>query len=185
MTRAERVSCHELACGGVIGGVGGRGVRDGDGAVFSTLYPALRRFAGVVRPIGVDADDLVQEAVTRTLAVRSLSELDDPLTYLRTAVLRVAMNSRRARRRSDARVVAAGVPTDARVDDYPSDLGDLWRVAPNARAVLFLTVVEACSYREAAEIVGCSEAAARQMASRALRNLRVGVDADLRAGDSM
>lgn len=132
----------------------------------------------------MEADDLVQEAVTRTLAGRSLSELDDPLGYLRAAVLRLSMNARRSKRRSDARVVAAGVPVDGRSDDYPSDLADLWRVAPNARAVLFLTVVEACSYREAAEMVGCSEGAARQMASRALRILRVGVDADLRAGDS-
>lgn len=159
-------------------------MRDGDGELFSALYPAVRRFAGVVRPVGVEADDLVQEAVARTLAVRSLCDLDDPLAYLRTAVLRVAMNARRSKRRSDARVVLAAGSASARSDDYPSDLADLSRVPPKARAVLFLTVVEACSYREAAEVVGCSEDAARQMAVRALRVLRVGVEADLRAGDS-
>jgi DNA-directed RNA polymerase specialized sigma24 family protein len=177
-------SCHELLCGGVIGGVGGRAVGDDDGELFSEVYPALRRFASAVRPVGVDADDLVQEAVARTLAARSFSDLDDPLAYLRAAVLRVAINSRRSKRRSDARVAAVGAPVDGRVDDYPSDLADLWRVSAKARAVLFLTVIEVCSYREAAEMIGCSEAAARQMASRALRQLRLGVDADLRAGDS-
>jgi RNA polymerase sigma factor (sigma-70 family) len=159
-------------------------VRDDDGELFSALYPAVRRFAGAVRPVGVDADDLVQEAVARTLAVRSLGDLDDPLAYLRTAVLRVAMNARRSKRRSDSRVARAGVSAAERSDDYPSDLADLWRVPAKARAVLFLTVVEASSYREAAEIIGCSENAARQMAVRALRILRLGVDADLRAGDA-
>ena len=159
-------------------------MREGDGELFSALYPAVRRFAGAVRPVGVEADDLVQEAVARTLAVRSLRDLDDPLAYLRMAVLRVAMNARRSQRRSDARVALAAGSGSGRSDDYPSDLSDLSRVPPKARAVLFLTVVESCSYREAAEVVGCSEAAARQMAVRALRELRVGVEADLRTGDS-
>jgi DNA-directed RNA polymerase specialized sigma24 family protein len=158
---------------------------DGDGEVFARLYPGLRRFAGAVRPVDVDADDLVQEAVTRTLAVRSLSELDDPMRYLRVAVLRVASNARRSRRRSDARVAAMGTPDVGRRDDYPSDLGDLWNVAPRAHAVLFLTVVESCSYREAAKTLGCSENAARQMAMRARRLLRLRADAELQAGDSI
>jgi RNA polymerase sigma-70 factor (ECF subfamily) len=152
--------------------------------VFSALYPALRRFAAAVRPPGVDADDLVQEAVTRTLAVRSLSELEAPLAYLRAAVLRVALNVRRTKRRNDARVAAMGVPDAGRPDEYPSDLADLWTVPPMARAVLFLTVVESCSYREAAELLGCSEDAARQMAARARHLLRVSADAELRAGDA-
>jgi DNA-directed RNA polymerase specialized sigma24 family protein len=164
--------------------VGGHRVGDGDGAVFAALYPALRRFAQVVRPVGVEADDLVQEAVTRTLTVRSLRDLDEPLAYLRAAVLRVAMNAGRSNRRNDGRLAVVGNPSVGRADDYPSDLADLWRVKPTARAVLFLTVVEACSYREAAEMVGCSEDAARQMAARALRLLRLAVDADLTVGDS-
>jgi RNA polymerase sigma-70 factor, ECF subfamily len=171
--------------GGVIGVVGGRRVADNDGQVFSALYPALRRFAAAVRPPGVDADDLVQEAVTRTLAVRSLSELDEPLAYLRSAVMRVALNVRRSKRRSDSRMMTMGVPEAGRSDDYPSDLADLWSVPPTARAVLFLTVVESCSYREAAEILGCTENAARQMAARARHRLRVSADAELRAaGDA-
>jgi RNA polymerase sigma factor (sigma-70 family) len=164
--------------------VGARGVGEHDGEVFAALYPALRRFAAAVRPPGVDADDLVQEAVTRTLAVRSLSDLEAPLAYLRAAVLRVALNVRRSKRRNDARVAAMGVPDAGRSDDYPSDLADLWTVPPTARAVLFLTVVESCSYREAAEMLGCSEEAARQMAARGRQLLRVSADAELRAGDA-
>jgi RNA polymerase sigma-70 factor (ECF subfamily) len=170
--------------GGVIAVVGPRRVGEHDGEVFSALYPALRRFAAAVRPQGVDADDLVQEAVTRTLAARSLSELDEPLAYLRAAVLSVALNVRRSKRRNDAHIAAMGVPDAGCADDYPSDLADLWTVPPVARAVLFLTVVESCSYREAAETLGCTEEAARQMAARARRLLRVSAEAELRAGDT-
>jgi RNA polymerase sigma factor (sigma-70 family) len=154
-----------------------------DGAIFAELYPALRRFAGAVRPAGADADDLVQEALTRTLAVRSLASIENPLGYLRTAIVRVASNEGRGARRSVARerrdASSSGV-----VDVYPSDLDDLMRTAPKARAVLFLTIIEHWTYREAAEIVGCSEAAARQLASRAMRDLRVEMRDEMRQGES-
>jgi RNA polymerase sigma-70 factor (ECF subfamily) len=145
---------------------------ENDREVFERVYPALRRFASGVRPAGVDPDDLVQEALARTLAARSLASLDDPLAYLRTTVVRVAMNHTREHHRRLARVVRLGPPTEQVDDHYPSDLTELLRIAPRARAVLFLTVVEGCSYRETAEVVGCSEPAARAMASRALHRLR-------------
>jgi RNA polymerase sigma-70 factor, ECF subfamily len=153
-----------------------------DGLLFEQLYPALRRFAGAIRPPGVDADDLVQEALARTLSARSLQSLDDPLAYLRTAIVRVASNERRGVRRREARHARVGLPSDSVADSYPSDLGDLVRVPPRARAVLFLTILEDQSYREAAAIVGCSETAARTMASRALRDLRRAVTTDELSG---
>ena len=158
------------------------GDRGEDEAIFSSLYPALRRFAGAVRPAGADADDLVQEALTRTLALRSLATIDDPLNYLRTAMTRIASNWARGARRAAARRPVEGAPLDV-VDVYPSDLEDLLRAPPRARAVLFLTVVEQHSYRDAAAIVGVSEGAARQLASRALRGLRADVRAELQPGE--
>ncbi len=158
-------------------------VQDDDGELFAELYPALRRFAGAIRPVGVDADDLVQEALTRTLAARSLSSIENPLAYLRTAIVRVASNAARGARRADDRLRRAATEGDI-ADVYPSDLDDLMRIAPKARAVLFLTVVENRSYAEAAEIVGGSEAAARQVASRALRALRAEVSAEMQSGET-
>jgi RNA polymerase sigma factor (sigma-70 family) len=150
-----------------------------DADVFVSLYPALRRFAGAVRPIGSEADDLVQEALARTLAVRSLSELEHPLAYLRTAIARVAINEERSKRRRTARAARAADRETGRADAYPSDLAELWLVSARERAVLFLTVVEGHSFRDAAEVIGTSESAARQIASRALRTLRAHVDASL------
>jgi DNA-directed RNA polymerase specialized sigma24 family protein len=153
-----------------------------EAARFEALYPALRRFAGVIRPPGVDADDLLQEALARTLAVRPLSSIEEPLAYLRTAMTRIASNMARGARRSDARL-RRELPAGDVVDVYPSDLDDLMRTSPRARAVLFLTVIDNHTYREAADIVGCSEVAARQEASRALRVLRAEVRAEVQPGE--
>jgi RNA polymerase sigma-70 factor, ECF subfamily len=131
-----------------------------DGELFTALYPALRRFAGAIRPAGADADDLVQEALARTLAVRALASIENPAAYLRTAMVRIASNGARGDRRRSRRQREDANPEEV-ADVYPSDLDDLMRVSSKARAVLFLTVVEDCSYAEAAEVVGGTEAAVR------------------------
>jgi DNA-directed RNA polymerase specialized sigma24 family protein len=142
-----------------------------DGELFAGMYAGLLRFAAAVRPVGIDPEDLVQEALARALAIRPLSELDEPATYLRTAMVHIASNLQRGRRRSNVRLARVDIKSDT-VDGYPSDLADLLRVAPRARAILYLTVIEGEQYRTAAALVGCSEAAARAIASRALRDLQ-------------
>jgi len=154
-----------------------------DTRLFESIYPALSRFAGAVRPSGVDPDDLVQEALARTLAARSLDSLDDPVAYLRTAIVRVASNLARGRRRHRDRTVRIGTTAGAIADRYPSDLADLMRVSPRARAVLFLVYIEDQPYRHAASILGCTEDAARAVASRAIRQLRRELRAELEMGD--
>jgi RNA polymerase sigma factor (sigma-70 family) len=140
-----------------------------DEAIARALYPALRRFAAVVSP--GEADDLVQHALVRVLAKHSLAELEHPLGYLRTAIVRLAANERRDgwRRRRRERATAGSV---AFVSDYPSDLDDLLRLRPDDRAVLFLAEVERLPFAEVGVILGCSEEAARARASRARRQLR-------------
>jgi DNA-directed RNA polymerase specialized sigma24 family protein len=144
-----------------------------DGEIFAELYPSLRRFAAVVRPAEEDADDLVQEALVRTLSVCQLSELDEPAAYLRKAILRIASNRRRSlgRRRRWLMATQTLTPTSY-VPAYPSALDDLRRLDAGERAVLYLSVVEGRQYREIASILGCSEGAARARASRATRRLR-------------
>ena len=68
----------------------------GDGlGDFEALYERLRRFAFVVGSLDMDADDLVQEALTRTLSRHRFADLDDPGRYLRTVIVRLAANGRR------------------------------------------------------------------------------------------
>jgi DNA-directed RNA polymerase specialized sigma24 family protein len=136
------------------------------------LYPSLLRFAAVVRSAANEPSDLVQEAVLRTLRVHPDLDLDDPGAYLRRAILSVAMNRSKAaaRWRLIAHHLASQIAAPA--TSFPSDLEDLLRLAPQTRALLFLTIVEGHTHAEAAAIVGCSESAARARSSRGLRKLR-------------
>jgi DNA-directed RNA polymerase specialized sigma24 family protein len=71
-------------------------------------YDAVRRFANVVADSDVDPDDLVHEALVRTLSRGSSDEIDDVAAYLRRAVLNVAANHRRSRGRHRAAAVERG-----------------------------------------------------------------------------
>lgn len=145
--------------------------RDQESRIFAELYPSLRRFAAVVGPIETDPDDLVQEAVTRTLRHHRLDELEQPAAYLRRAIVNLASNERRsfARRRRLLTRLANGPTTSS--DDYPSDLHELRHVPPHERAALYLSEVEGYRYGEIAEALGCTEAAARKRAMRGRRRL--------------
>jgi RNA polymerase sigma-70 factor (ECF subfamily) len=144
-----------------------------DAALFAELHPALRRFAGAVRPAGVDADDLVQEALARTLGRCPLAELDDALVYLRRVVLNLATSHRRSVGRRSVIHTRIGRPPDGVVDGHSADLADLMRVPPEQRAVLYLHIVEGASHIEIAELLGITPEASRARLSRGLRQLRI------------
>ncbi|MDR9452089.1 MAG: sigma factor-like helix-turn-helix DNA-binding protein [Acidimicrobiia bacterium] len=140
--------------------------------IFSELYRPLRRFAAVVGPLETDPDDLLQEAVARTLRHRRLHQLDNPGAYLRKTMVNLASNQRRGfviNRRAFTRLSATNGRGSG--DAYPSDLTDLMRLPPGERAVLYLSEVEGYRYAEIGRMLGCSEAAARKRALRARRHL--------------
>jgi RNA polymerase sigma-70 factor (ECF subfamily) len=151
----------------------------GDDALFEALYPTLRRFAAATGPMEVDPDDLVQEAVARTLRHHTLSELDDAGAYLRRTIVNLASNHRRglARWRAALPRMARG-DDDALAPEYASDLADLMRLPPQTRALLYLVEVEGCSYADAAAALDLTEEAARARASRARRRLRVDIEGE-------
>jgi DNA-directed RNA polymerase specialized sigma24 family protein len=152
--------------------------RTADGALFAEMYPGLRRFAGVVRPDEVDADDLVQEALTRTLATGRLADLRDAGAYLRAAIVRLASNHRRSFGR-ERRAMARLAPETVEEPAYPSDLSELRRLPVADRAVLYLRVVDGWDYAAIAVVLDATEQAVRARASRALRRLRVALDAEI------
>jgi len=142
-----------------------------DAALVQTFYEGWRRLAAVIAPLEVEPDDLVQEALARTLQKRSLFELDDPDRYIRVVMVRLAANERRhlgvtRRWRQQQR------DTSSVRDAYPSDVADLCRLSPKVRAVLFLVEVEGWQFAEVAAVLGCSEEAARARAARGRHELR-------------
>lgn len=134
-------------------------------------YDDLRRFAAVTASRDVDPDDLLQEVLVRVLSQGPLSEREQPMAYLRRAIVNLAIDHARHR---EVRRAAMGkwVGRKASVDTYPSDLGILEELTPRARAIVYLAEIEGYRYGEIAEMLDCNEAAARVGAMRARRQLR-------------
>jgi RNA polymerase sigma-70 factor (ECF subfamily) len=147
---------------------------------FAELYGPLRRFAAVVAGPGLDADDLLQEALVRVAGRGSLAQIDHPAAYLRRTILNLATKSRtRARLERRALTRYGGSQAAGTADSYPSDLAELLRVPPQGRAVLYLAEVEGYRYEDIARMLGCTATTARKRASRARRRLREALGAEV------
>jgi len=142
-----------------------------DEALLLGLYPALRRFAAVVAPAEVAPDDLVHDALVLVLRRGPISDLAEPGAYLRRSMLNLASNHRRRLGRA-RHAVGRLRPDVSAKDSYPSDLGHLAVLRPEARAVLYLQHVEGHSSESIARVLGLSDTAVRQIAVRARRDLR-------------
>jgi RNA polymerase sigma-70 factor (ECF subfamily) len=149
-----------------------------DDELFERLYPALRRWAAATGPDDMDPDDLVQEAVARVLRRHRLCDLNEPLAYLRRTIVNLAANHRRGMARWRRAVSRLGRGEEGRAPEYSSDLADLLRLAPPARAVLYLVEVEGRTYAEAAALLAITEDAARTRAARARRRLRIDIEGE-------
>ena len=137
------------------------------------MYPSLRRFAAVAGASESDPDDLVQEALLRSIRSRSLTEIEFPEAYLRRAILNVASNERRSSRRRATRLRQVSNGEDSATNDfYPSDLADLFQLSSMARAVLYMAEVEKATHREIATALGISESNSRMISTRARATLR-------------
>lgn len=146
-------------------------VRESERDLIRDLYPTLRRFASVVAPAGVEPEDLVQESFYRALRRGRLDHLENPAAYLKRSILNLASNHRREAWRRRSALVRLG-PVPVHEDVYPSDVEELLRLPPKARAVIYMRVIEGSSYAEIATMLGCREATARATASKARRRLK-------------
>ena len=180
--------CHRMTGIGVLLGMGLEGllldtpvppsvegaasVEEEESDLFARLYPTLWRFASVVGGPGNDPDDLVQEAVMRSLRLGPLTELDEPGAYLRRSITNLASNERRRRFRHDRALRRSQSDDSVTHDEHPSDLAVLSRLKPSDRAVLWLVDVEGWAFVAAAEALGCTETAARSRAVRARAALK-------------
>lgn len=144
-----------------------------DSEIFALVFPALRRFAAVVRPPDLDVDDLLQEALSRTLRATSLRDLDDPLVYLRRVVVNVASSHRRAFARSVSVRLRLRSAPGFTSDHYGSDLSELLRLPVSQRVVLYLNIVEGLTHDEVANHLSITAEASRARLSRGLRQLRI------------
>ncbi len=142
-----------------------------DREIFVDLYPTLRRFAAVVDPYG-DPDDLVQEALARTLARVELAVLANPGAYLRRSIVNLAHNRRRSDGRLRGRLVVLAADSTVQEPSYPSDLALLADLPSLDRSILYLVDVEGLSARDVGTMLDMHASTVRGRASRARRTLR-------------
>ena len=142
----------------------------------ASALPALLRFGHVLTGSPEEAEDLVQEALAKSLRRWRRVSADDPVAYVR----KVMVNTHLTRwRRWGARVQVGEVPELA-ADDAGLARSHEWDALRRAlaqlpsgqRAVLVLRYLEDLPDPAIAALLGCQPATVRSQASRGLATLR-------------
>ncbi|MFD6140967.1 RNA polymerase sigma factor SigJ [Promicromonospora sp. NPDC060271] len=164
-----------------------------DGATLDRLRPLA--FSVAYRMLGsvAEAEDVVQEALLRLSQTEGVRNPDAFVTTVTTRIAIDVLRSARVRRESyvgewlpeplvgpvqaNLPVAMASAPLDAAAHaELADDLSTaflvlLERLTPTERAAFLLHDVLGYSHAEAAGVIGTSEVAARQLASRARRRI--------------
>ena len=139
-------------------------------------YAALVRSAYLLVGNRADAEDLVQTALAKVVAVWTRIE-DDPERYVRTVLVRESITRGRRRR---WREVSTAEPPEATaapaLDGIVADRATLRRalgqLSPRQRAVVVLRFYEDLSVAETSDVLRCSEGTVKSQSHDALANLR-------------
>ncbi|MGN6791701.1 MAG: SigE family RNA polymerase sigma factor [Streptosporangiaceae bacterium] len=146
------------------------------GEFVAATLSALLRFGQVLTGNPEEAEDLVHEALARSLRRWRRVSANDPVAY----VLKVMVNTHLTRwRRWGSRVVLGPVPEPA-IDDAAVARSQDWDLLRRAlaelparqRAVLVLRYLEDLPDAVIADLLGCQPGTVRSQASRGLATLR-------------
>ena len=151
-------------------GLAAAGDRDAYGELVELMWPQLVGLARAILAGDDEAEDLAQEALIHAWPrLGSLRRPESFPAWIRRIVARRCLAHRR-RHRPPPEVEPQATPGSqlARIDVART----LGRLAPRQRAVIYLTLVEGRSAREAAAVLGILPATARVHRHRALARLR-------------
>lgn len=148
--------------------------------VFSDLRPRLVRLAYRMLGSVADAEDVVQDAWLRWLAIDRAS-VREPAAYLQTIVTRLCLNELKSVRRSRETYIGPWLPEpifDPRDGDAADDVTlplmlALERLSPLERAAFLLHDVFGMDFEAVAEAIGREAATCRKLASRARAHIHV------------
>jgi RNA polymerase sigma-70 factor (sigma-E family) len=146
------------------------------GEFVAAALPSLLRFGHVLTGDPRAAEDLVQEALARTLRRWRAVRHDNALAYVRKVMVNTHINKWR---RWEARVQLGAVP-DSTADDPALRRSEDWdqlrralsRLPKRQRTVLVLRYFEDLSEAEIAQLMGCQPGTVKSQAARALAALR-------------
>jgi RNA polymerase sigma-70 factor, ECF subfamily len=155
------------------------------------LIPALRAFAWSLSHNAADADDLVQEALTKAWAHRDRFE---PGTNLRAWLFTILRNTyytslvRRRREVSDSAGTYAAALSCPPTQDWSVTLkalqASLLQLPAEHREALILVGAAGMTYEEAAEICGCALGTIKSRVNRARAKLAKMMDGEDEAAES-
>ena len=169
--------------------VGAKPDSDGSTGALADAYAVhYRRLVGLARLLLDDrglAEEVVQEAFARTYAAwPRIRTPDDPLPYVRRAVVNLARGGLR-RRIVARRVVVPAAPefrsaeADALAGERRREVADAVRALPRRqRECVVLRYFLDCSTAETADALGVSEGTVKQHLHRALEALAVALAED-------
>lgn len=144
--------------------------------LFEQHHARLHRLACLLIGDAHVADEMTAEVFARVLPVWRAGRVDDPLAYLRRAIVNEA-RSRHRRRRSERRATERWSARPAYEPASPSPLdrpvvAALRRLPPRQRAVVVLRFHDDLSEAEVARTLGMSVGSVKSQASRGLATLR-------------
>jgi RNA polymerase sigma-70 factor, ECF subfamily len=167
--------------------------RRGDGVAFGALVepdlPAMVRLAAVVSGNAADAEDIVQEALTKVLqSLRRFDESRPFRPWFATIVANCARNWKRSRGRRLRLVERIALQTrlpERLVEEIVLEADEGSRVVASLQAldrhdreVLALRFLVGLSERESADALGIATGTVKSRTSRALSRLRVQLETD-------
>jgi RNA polymerase sigma-70 factor (ECF subfamily) len=158
---------------------------------FEQERPQLLGLAYRMLGVVAEAEDVVQDAWLRWQAT-DLGKVERPAAWLTTVVTRLALDRLRVQRRRRQGYVGPWLPEPVLVERGPEEIAELSEsltigflalldnLQPLERAVYLLVDVFGHPYAEVAPTVDKSEAACRQIVSRARRRMRQGHEPSVR-----
>ncbi len=145
-------------------------------------YEQLVRFAYFIAGDRHLADDVTAEAIERVLPHWRAGTLDEPMAYLRRAIVNTATNRHRRRRR-EARgdgYLVLRLATPASPEELVADRDELWRamrrLSVEQRAIVTLRYWEDMAEEQIATVLDISPGTVKSRAHRALKELRRELD---------
>ncbi len=138
--------------------------------------PSLLRLAYVLTGNQADAQDVVQDALSRALPRWSrISTVEDPDAYVRRMVVNAHISWWRKFRRRESPVDEVhdrAAPTSASFEDRDRIWQACLRLPPDQRTAIVLRFYEDLDYADIAALTGVREGSVRSRVSRAMTALR-------------